>query len=130
MSGPGRGTAGHTGVRAVALARCGWGAACLLRPAGVLSAAGGHPGEQAARVVTRVLGARELVQAVATIAAPLPTVTLAGAVVDALHAASALGLAAVDPQRRRPALINALTAGFWLVLGLLLLRTRRERFSG
>jgi hypothetical protein len=70
------------------------------------------PGRPAV-TVTRVLGARHLLQAMATAwaeAAGLPPgpVLLAGAAVDATHAASMIGLAVISRPLRRAALADAL----------------------
>ncbi|MDT5147120.1 MAG: hypothetical protein QOC58_1765 [Mycobacterium sp.] len=52
-------------------------------------------------VVTRILGARHLVQAAFSGINPNPEVLAAGIWVDTVHSMTAFGLAAVD--RRRPA---------------------------
>lgn len=64
-----------------------------------------------ARLVVRILGARQLLQAaVLRIAAPSRLALRLGSVVDALHAASMLSLAAFDDRRRRAALGDAAVA--------------------
>lgn len=95
---------------ALTLARVATGAVLLAAPGTVLRSAARGRSDRPARIVTRVLGARHLVQAALTGLRPAPAALGIGAGVDALHAATALGLAAVDPSRRRDALANAVTA--------------------
>lgn len=71
-----------------------------------------------ARVVARVLGARQVVQAVLTAAMPTRAVRHLGVGVDALHAASMLALAMADSRRRRMALLDALLASTLAVAGV------------
>ncbi len=80
-----------------------------------------------ARVVTRVLGARHLVQAALTGPRPGPTALWVGAGVDALHATTAVGFAAVDPHRRHAALANGLSAALFAVAGVVLARRHGRR---
>jgi hypothetical protein len=88
------------------LIRAAWGAVLLAVPDLVLPA-----GERRGlRVVARVLGARHLAQAGVIAAHHTPGWRRAGAVVDALHAATALGAAVVWPSARGPALASAVTA--------------------
>lgn len=116
-------------ARSLAAVRCAWGATCLARPEGVVGLAGGQP-DARALWFARALGGRELAQGLVTLAVPGRRVLTAGVVVDGLHAASALGLAAADATRRRPALLNALAATGWALLGLLpLTRDRLSRHS-
>jgi hypothetical protein len=62
--------------------------------------------------VVLVLGARNLVQAIVELLRPSPPVLAVAAVVDALHAVSFLGFAALRPDRRwrRAVLLNVITA--------------------
>jgi hypothetical protein len=87
-------------------------------PGAVLGLAGGPPASRRARTVARILGVRQLAQAAASGRALAPDIgtqdraallTL-GALVDVLHAASMLGLAVVDPPRRRAGLADGLIA--------------------
>jgi hypothetical protein len=78
----------------------------------------GHlPGQRACRVA-RLLGARHLAQATLTALVPLPGVLVAGAGVDALHAASMVMLAAVDSTVRRTALTDAVIEAAFAATGL------------
>jgi hypothetical protein len=100
-------------IRIVALVRVGWAGALLLAPERLLRVAGGEPVPPAAVAVVRVLGARHLMQAAVSAAVPTGPVAGLGAVVDALHAASCVGLAAISPRWRPPALLDALVeSGF------------------
>lgn len=84
------------------------GAAELARPS--LLVAQHQPDALTLRVI-RVLGARDLAQAWLTVSVPTRRVVRAGVVVDLLHAASMLALAAADQRRRRTALTSAAWAG-------------------
>jgi hypothetical protein len=76
-------------------------------------------------MVIRVLGARQLGQALLTILAPEAKVATAGAVVDGLHAVSMLGLATRSTPWRRPALVEAVVATVLSALGVWI-ASRRE----
>jgi hypothetical protein len=92
-------------------ARAGYGAVLLLAPRGVLSQFSGVPCDEAAVRVARVLGVREVLQAAVLYARRGREWQLGGAVVDVLHGASMLALAAASPRYRRLALGNARDAG-------------------
>jgi hypothetical protein len=98
-------------IRATAVARAGWGCVLLFVPRQVLRIGGGPPVPAGAVAVARVLGARELLQAALTAVAPTGSVAGLGAVVDALHASTSVGLAAVSPRWRPVALADAAIAG-------------------
>lgn len=110
-----------TGTRAAATARCLWGTTCLVVPARVAAAAGSAPGSRATWFA-RILGVRELAQGAATLVLPTRGVVSAGVVIDVLHAVSAVALGVADASRRRPALLNAVAATSWALLGLTLVR--------
>ena len=95
---------------ALTLVRAANGVLLLAAPGPTLHATVHGRDDRAARMVTRILGARHIVQAGLTGLRPGPTALWIGATVDALHAATALGLAALDADRRRAALGNALSA--------------------
>lgn len=69
------------------------------------------------RTFTRVLGARHIAQALLTGGEPTPRALRWGVVVDGVHALTMLGLAAVDPPRRRAAMLNAAAATGFAVAG-------------
>jgi hypothetical protein len=75
--------------------------------------------DRRARVVVRILGARNVIQSVVISLAPARAYAPAiGAAVDALHAASMVALAAVDERRRRLALADAGVAAAFGAAGL------------
>jgi hypothetical protein len=101
-------------VSRVALAaRAGWGLGCLVAPAAVGRALGLPAGDRRAHLFLRLLGARDLGQAVLAASAPPPVLLRLGAGVDALHALSMYALAAVSADYRRPALTAAAVATTW-----------------
>jgi hypothetical protein len=87
-----------------------YGAALLCVPGPALHLATGQDPSPRARAVARVLGARHLAQAVLTLCRPGPAVFLAGAGIDACHAASMLAVAAAEPPMRRAGLADATVA--------------------
>ena len=91
-------------------ARACYGAALLCAPGLALGLFTGQAPSRRARAVTRILGARHLAQAVLTLWRPRPAVFLAGAGVDACHAASMFALAVADPRMRRAGVADAVTA--------------------
>ena len=103
-----------TGPRGTDVLRLGLGAAALVRPGALLRVCGAADGAGDRRVV-RVLGARYVAQAAVGVGLPRRWVRTADVVVDLVHAASMVGLAALDPPHRRPALVSAAAAaGFAL----------------
>jgi|tagenome__1003787_1003787.scaffolds.fasta_scaffold20650909_3 hypothetical protein len=104
-------------IRIIALVRAGWAGVLLLAPRRILRVAGCQQVPAASVTVARVLGARHLVQAVVSAAAPSGGVAGLGAVVDTLHAASCAGLAAMSPRWRRPVLLDAVIESGFAVAG-------------
>ena len=100
-------------TRGVLVVRAVWGAGCVAAPATVGRLLGLAPGDRRARLLLRVLGARDLGQAVLAATAPPPALLRLGAGVDALHAASMVALAAVSPDYRRPAVTSSAMATAW-----------------
>ncbi|SCG62406.1 hypothetical protein [Micromonospora inositola] len=107
-----------------ALARVLWGGTLTLAPRRVLGALGRPSGLAVATL--RVLGVRHLVQAAVTLRRPTPVVLTGGAAADALHAVSAVALAAVDRRQRRIALLDTAIAAGWMVLDLRAARRPRR----
>jgi uncharacterized membrane protein (DUF4010 family) len=105
--------------RALDAVRVAYGAGLLLLPAGALERLARASLDTAAVRVARVLGARELLQAALLTASPSPRRRLAGAAVDALHAASMLAVARWSHRsaRRTLARRNARTAAMLAVGG-------------
>lgn len=114
-------------ARSLAAARCAWAVTCLTSPGRVVVAAGGEPDPRAVWFA-RALGARDLAQGLVTLAAPTRRVLAGGVVVDGLHSVSVLALAVADASRRRPALLNALTATCCALLGLALTQQQPSRY--
>jgi hypothetical protein len=94
-------------VQVTAVVRAGWGCALLLGAERILAMGADRPIPASVTAITRVLGARQLLQAATTALAPSGPVVGLGAVVDALHAGTSLSLAAVSRRWRRVALIDA-----------------------
>ncbi|MEO7446799.1 MAG: hypothetical protein ABI336_00890 [Humibacillus sp.] len=90
--------------RLIGLAGAAWGGVLLVWGDDLWRAVERRDPGDAERLVTRVLGVRHLVQGLAQVAAP--SALRGPVVVDALHAASMLPLALVDPGYRRPALLS------------------------
>lgn len=106
------------GLRYLEFLRAGWGAALLAAPRTVLTAIRGVHIDRPAIVVTRILGARQLVQAVSSGVRPSPEILAAGVWVDAVHALTAFGLALADRRRARIGVADGLVAALWAGLGL------------
>jgi hypothetical protein len=100
-------------------ARACYGAALLCAPGLALGLCTGQASSQRARAVVRFLGARHLAQAVLTLWRPRQVVLLAGAGIDACHAASMLALAARDRRMRRAGIADAAAAAAFAATGAL-----------
>lgn len=99
--------------------RAGYGAALLLAPGPMLRLCTGHPASSAARWVTRLLGARQLIQAVLTAGTgPSATRLRIGAAVDLAHATSMAGLAIADRRVRAATAADALMGTTLAATGL------------
>jgi hypothetical protein len=104
-AGPATGTAAARELQRI---RVGYGAALVFLPGTTIFLATGRLPSRRTRRVAQLLGVRHLAQAALTAAAPRPEVLAAGALVDAVHAASMLLLAAVSRAGRGAALTDAL----------------------
>ena len=109
-------------MRISTVARVAWGGALVIAPRALLRAGGRPDAAPAAIAFARVLGARHLVQAAVTTAAPAPLVADYGAIVDAMHATQQLALAIGSPRWRAAALVDAAIA---VALGTAALPRRR-----
>jgi hypothetical protein len=107
------------------VARVFWGAALLLAPSSVIGDLPRGRIDRSSRLVARLLGARQLAEAVFTGRHRSRRAMLAGAAVDATHAATCAALGLMRPDRRRLALSNAATATAFAVAGLA--QSRRAR---
>ncbi len=102
--------------------RGGYGVLQLARPGLIADRLLADALDRRGRGVARVLGARQLVQALASGRAPGYPVLALGVEVDLLHAASMLAVALADRRRRRSALTDALLAGSFAFGGALAAR--------
>jgi hypothetical protein len=100
-------------------ARACYGAALLCAPGLALGLCTGQASSPRARAVVRILGVRHLAQAVLTLWRPRPAALLAGAGIDACHAASMLALAVADPRMRRAGIADAAAATAFTATGAL-----------
>lgn len=103
--------------RAVELVRAGWGAALVVAPERVMESVHHIEVDTKSVVVVRILGARQLTQAVLSGVRPSSEVLAMGVWVDTVHALTAVGLAAVDRARARGGLTDAAVAGLWAAAG-------------
>ncbi len=97
--------------------RTAWGTGLLLAPDAVLRSVDRRTIDRRTRRVTRVLGGRELLQALLASRHHSRASILSGAAVDATHAATMLALAIRCPAYRRPAAASSLTAATFAVAG-------------
>ncbi|MGH3783956.1 MAG: hypothetical protein ACRDRO_25905 [Pseudonocardiaceae bacterium] len=107
--------------------RTGYGALLVLAPDSLIRLYTGHRPDRPTRIVARVLGARQVVQGLLCAGTPGPAVLVLGVEADLAHAASMVGLAALDRSRRRAGLVDALCAGSFAVAGLVLACRRFPR---
>lgn len=114
-------------VRGIEFVRAGWGVVLLASPTGVLNHVHGVRVDRRAVIVTRILGARHLAQALLSGINPGPEVLAAGVWVDTVHSLTAFGLAVVDRRRARGGVIDGVIAAVWGGVGLHHLRTGQAR---
>lgn len=107
---------------ALEVVRGGYGALQLVAPALLADRLFSPPLDARARAVARVLGARQLGQAVASGGSPGYPVLALGVEVDLLHSASMVMLGIVDRRRRKMALCDALIAASFALAGALAAR--------
>jgi hypothetical protein len=109
--------AGHRRSRPIEAVRAAWGVALVICPDTVLSTVHGLHVDGRSRVIARILGVRHLVQATLSGFRPSSEVLAMGVWVDAVHAVTALGLAAVDRDRARAGLTDTAIAALWAGAG-------------
>ena len=114
-------------LRSIELVRAGWGAVLVTAPTRVLNRIHGVQVDDKAIAVTRILGARHVVQALLSGIDPGPEVLAAGVWVDAVHSLTAFGLAVVDRRRVRAGVTDGLVAALWAGLGWRHLRSGKAR---
>lgn len=105
--------------------RLGWGVLLLVAPGEAIRVLGGENTGRG-RVVARILGGRHVVQAVWERRGS-PGREGAGALVDALHAATGVGIAGLDARARRAALTDAALATGFSVGGAWLWHALRQQ---
>ncbi len=98
--------------------RGGLGTAQLLFPGIVSRRLTGAPPDRRTRQVVRVLGGRQLIQALGTGADPTAAVLAVGAAVDVVHGLSMVTLGVIDRRQRRLALGDALIAAAFVWAGM------------
>jgi hypothetical protein len=96
--------------RILAAGQLAGGGALLARPDRCAARAAGREAARPPTPIVRILGVRLASQGAAALLRPTRTIVLGGAAVDAIHAASMVGLAAVDGRYRRVALLSAAAA--------------------
>lgn len=104
-------------VRGIELMRGCWGLLLLVAPQSVLQRMQGEKIDSRAIRVTRILGARQLGQAVLSGVVPSPEVLAMGVWVDTVHSLSAVALATADSGRGRLAWVDAGVAGAYAAAG-------------
>jgi hypothetical protein len=115
-------TSGRPSARtALSVIRGGYGALQLARPTLVSSRLLRVPLDARGQALTRLLGARQLAQAAASILTPSYPVLAIGVEVDLLHAASMLAFALAG-RRRQATYTDALIAGAFALAGVLAAR--------
>jgi hypothetical protein len=97
--------------RGIEILRAIWGAALLVDPVRALDATDSAPVDTASRAVARILGARQLVQAILSGLRPSPEVLAMGVWVDTVHALTAAALALSVRRRARAGYTDAAIAG-------------------
>lgn len=118
-----------TRYRTIEVVRASWGAALLIAPDSVLRATRSGPVDTPSRTVTRILGARQLIQAVLSGSRPSRAVLALGVGVDSVHALTACALAVSDRRRARAGCTDAAIAAGWAAMGWRDLRRDRQRPS-
>jgi hypothetical protein len=98
--------------------RLGYGLLLILAPDHVYRFYANGPSDPLARGVVRVLGARQVVQGAWTIKSGKASSLVLGAGVDMLHVASMAGVAWLNPERRRPTGLDAISAAALSLAGL------------
>ena len=114
-----------TAVRKIEVTRAAWGTALLLAPRWTLSSVHRIEVDTRSVLVARVLGGRQIAQAVLSGREPSAEVLAVGVWVDLAHATSALALAGVDPRRAWAGLVDAAAATTWVIAGIHDLRMAR-----
>jgi hypothetical protein len=104
--------------RYAAVVRAGYGVLLLLAPGAVVRTVSGGTADRASAAVGRVLGSRHLAQTLTIERAGTRGWLLIGTVIDAAHALSMVGLAALSRDHRRLAALDAALAAGLAINGL------------
>jgi hypothetical protein len=99
-------SSGQRARRALGLLGIAWGTALLTSGPSIWRFVDGRGPTASDRVALTVLGTRHVVTGISQVVAPARFQRLQIGI-DLAHATTMLGLAAVDPTRRRPALVSA-----------------------
>jgi hypothetical protein len=94
-----------------------WGLVLLFCPQCLLAGFGDRPADRRALVVARILGARQLIQALLSGLRPRPQVLAIGSAVDVAHCLTAGAFAVADRRRARLAVADAAMAAIWAAAG-------------
>lgn len=113
-------------MKTLAAARAGYGMVELFAPGLLAERLLGQRLDPPARLIARILGARHLAQACVSGPAPTAAVLALGVEVDALHAASMIGVAVLSRRWRPAALISAAVAAGFATAGVLAMRNARR----
>ena len=105
-------------MRYATIARLGYGTLLLITPRAAVQLVSGGSADRATMVVGRVLGLRHLAQALGVDRTGTRGRLLVGAAIDAAHALSMVGLAALSEGYRRPAALDAALAIGWAINGV------------
>ncbi len=100
-------------MRTTATIRALYGVLLLIAPNRMIRTVTGEPGGRAAVIVCRLLGARHLLQALTVERACTRGWLLVGVVLDSTHALTMVIVAALSPNHRRVATLNAAVAVCW-----------------
>ena len=109
-------------VRLLGLAHLGWAATCLARPELLARAADSPDAAAGGTTFVRILGARHLAAGVGLVTVARDWSADVSAGVDAIHAATMVGLALDDRRERTAGLVNAALAAGWFGLARLAAR--------
>ncbi len=124
MSGQRQPAALRTGPSRLAAAEACSGTALLLFGRPLLDAVERRSSSRQAVDIARILGVRQLLQALVTVRQPTRRILRAGAAVDALHAATMVAAAAAGVGPRRLTIASAVVAGTFAAAGVSQSRTR------
>jgi hypothetical protein len=105
-------------MRYAAVARATYGVFLLVVPDKLIQGVSGELTNQAPKVVRRILGARQLAQALTIERSGTRGWLLVGTAIDATHALSMVGLALLSRNYRRPAALDAALASGLAINGL------------